>query len=94
MEFISLDKSKRDGKRYVIVFDNPKRTIHFGSDVGTTYIDEGDKEKRENYIARHKVNEDWSKVNAGSLSRYLLWGKSKNINRNLRDYLERFNISR
>tara|TARA_R110002126_G_scaffold160128_1_gene307653 strand:- start:67 stop:351 length:285 start_codon:yes stop_codon:yes gene_type:complete len=94
MEFISLDKSKRDGKRYVIVFDNPKRTIHFGSDVGTTYIDEGDKEKRENYIARHKVNEDWSKVNAGSLSRYLLWGKSKNINRNLRDYLERFDISR
>lgn len=94
MEFISLDKSKRDGKRYVIVFDNPKRTIHFGSDVGTTYIDEGDKEKRDNYIARHKVNEDWSKVNAGSLSRYLLWGKSKNINRNLRDYLERFNISR
>lgn len=94
MEFISLDKSKRDGKRYVIVFDNPKRTIHFGSDVGTTYIDEGDKEKRDNYIARHKVNEDWSKVNAGSLSRYLLWGKSKNINRNLRDYLERFDISR
>jgi hypothetical protein len=94
MEFISLDKSKRDGKRYVIVFDNPKRTIHFGSDVGTTYIDEGDKEKRENYIARHKVNEDWSNVNAGSLSRYLLWGKSKNINRNLRDYLERFDISR
>tara|TARA_R110002096_G_C14340515_1_gene702145 strand:+ start:329 stop:613 length:285 start_codon:yes stop_codon:yes gene_type:complete len=94
MEFISLDKSKRDGKRYVIVFDNPKRTIHFGSDVGTTYIDEGDKEKRENYISRHKVNEDWSKVNAGSLSRYLLWGKSKNINRNLRDYLERFDISR
>ena len=94
MEFISLDKSKRDGKRYVIVFDNPKRTIHFGSDVGTTYIDEGDKEKRDNYIARHKVNEDWSKVNPGSLSRYLLWGKSKNINRNLRDYLERFDISR
>jgi hypothetical protein len=94
MEFVSLEKSPRDKKRYVIKFNNPKKTIHFGYDGASTYIDEGDKEKRQNYIARHKVNEDWSKVNAGSLSRWLLWGDSKNINRNLRDYLERFNISR
>jgi hypothetical protein len=94
MEFISLKDSTRKGKRYVITFANPKRTIHFGSDVGTTYIDEGDKLKRENYIKRHQVREDWTEVNAGSLSRYILWGDSKKINKNLNSYLERFNITK
>ena len=90
MEFISLKKSDRNGKRFVITFSNPKKTIHFGSDVGTTYIDSGDKVKRENYIKRHRVNEDWTTINAGSLSRYILWGDSKDINKNLTDYLRRF----
>ena len=94
MKFVSLEESNRKGKRYVMVLDEPKRTIHFGSDVGTTYIDVGDKVKRENYIKRHQVNEDWDAVNAGSLSRYILWGDSKNINKNLLSYLERFNIAK
>ena len=94
MKFISLEKSNRKGKRYVMVLDEPKRTLHFGSDVGSTYIDVGDKVKRENYIKRHQVNEDWDAVNAGSLSRYILWGDSKNINKNLLSYLERFNITK
>ena len=55
MEFVSLKESPRDGKRFVIKFINPKRTIHFGSDVGSTYIDHGDKIKRKNYLKRHEV---------------------------------------
>ena len=94
MKFVSLEESNRKGKRYIMVLDEPKRTIHFGSDVGTTYIDVGDKTKRENYIKRHQVNEDWDAINAGSLSRYILWGDSKNINKNLLSYLERFNIAK
>ena len=39
MEFISLKESSRDGKRFVITLKNPKRTIHFESDVGSIYID-------------------------------------------------------
>ena len=41
----------------------------------------------------HQVREDWSKVNAGSLSRFILWGDSKNLTKNLLNYLQRFNIS-
>ena len=93
MKFISLEKSNRKGKRYVMVLDEPKKTLHFGSDVGSTYIDHGDKTKRENYLKRHMVNEDWDSVNAGSLSKFLLWGKSKSLKRNLDEYLERFNIA-
>ena len=50
MEFVSLKESSRDGKRYLITLNNPKRTIHFGSDVGSTYIDHGDKIKRKNIL--------------------------------------------
>ena len=53
-----------------------------------------DKEKRKAYISRHRVNEDWTKINAGSLSRYLLWGEHTSLKENLEDYLERYKIKR
>ncbi len=90
---LSLKKSKRDKKRFVIKLDNPRQTIHFGYKGGSTYIDHKDKLKRKNYIARHRVNENWGEVNAGSLSRYLLWGEHTNLKDNLEDYLKRFNIT-
>ena len=93
--FISLNKSKRDKKKYVIRLDNPKQTIHFGSKNSKTYLDHKDTHKRENYLARHKaLNEDWTKINAGSLSKFLLWGEHTNLKDNLDDYLKRFNITR
>jgi hypothetical protein len=65
------------------------KTFHFGSATGQTYIDHGDKLKRLNYIKRHQVNEDWTTVNPGSLSRWILWGASPNIEVNLKAFLER-----
>jgi len=73
-------------------FNNGK-TIHFGLKGGSTYIDNGDKIKRENYINRHKKNEDWTKVNAGSLSRFLLWGDYTTLEQNHNVYMKKFNIS-
>jgi hypothetical protein len=72
---------------------NIKQTIHFGSKDGQTYIDHGDKTKRENYIKRHQaLNEDWNSINAGSLSRYILWGQSTDINKNINDYKKKFRL--
>lgn len=86
--------STRQDKRYkaVIHDDKTTKTFHFGLKGGNTYIDHHDKSKRENYIKRHKVNEDWSSINAGSLSRYILWGNSTNIETNIRDFKKRFRI--
>lgn len=53
--------------------DRPK--IAFGSKTGNTYIDGVDDKTKENWLKRHTVREDWSKINAGSLSRYILWSK-------------------
>jgi hypothetical protein len=90
MRFLSLEKSTKPDKKYVIKFTNPNKTIHFGSKNSLTYLDHHDKTKRENYILRHKVREDWTKINAGSLSRYLQWGDSTNLQTNLTTYLKKF----
>jgi hypothetical protein len=81
----------KDTKLYFLKL---KKTIHFGAKNGSTYIDHHDKIKRENYLKRHIVNEDWNSINAGSLSAILLWGKSTNLNDNLNEYLKKFKISR
>ena len=87
-----IKPSTRKDKRYQAVFNNGK-TFHFGLRGGQTYIDHGDKIKRENYINRHKKNEDWTKVNAGSLSRFLLWGDYTTLEQNHNAYMKKFNIS-
>jgi hypothetical protein len=92
MRFISLDKSNKPNKKLVITFSEPNLTIHFGSKNSLTYLDHHDNIKRSNYLKRHKVNENWDKVNAGSLSAYILWGPHTDINDNLMSYLKKFNI--
>ena len=87
-----IKPSTRKDKRYQAVFNNGK-TIHFGLRGGQTYIDHGDKIKRENYIKRHAVNEDWTKVNAGSLSRFLLWGDYTTLDANHQAFMKKFNVS-
>ena len=89
---IYFGKSKRKGKKYMAVFKNPTKTIHFGSDVSQTYTEGATKTKRENYIKRHKVNENWDKLNAGSLSRFVLWGDSTKVSTNLKSFLKKFKI--
>ena len=82
MRFVKLVNSVRKGKRCVAAFEDPKKTIHFGSEKGSTYIDHHDKIKRGNCLKRHKMNENWNKVDAGSSSAFLLWEKSTNLESN------------
>jgi len=91
-QFIKLIKSDKPLKKYMFVYneDGKIKKIHFGSKVSKTYLDHHDKTKRDNYLKRHKVNEDWQNVNAGSLSAFILWGDSIDLNKNLNDYLKRF----
>ena len=95
MKFISLTPSTRKTKKYMINLqtdDDNIKTIHFGSMDSKTYIDHHDKNKRHNYIKRHMKNEDWDNVNAGSLSAFILWGPTTNLNENLKLYIKRFKI--
>ena len=75
--FLELNMSTRKDKKMVFKMENPKRTIHFGSKTSRTYVEGASKEDRLNYIKRHRVRENWDEINAGSLSRFLLWGDSE-----------------
>jgi hypothetical protein len=88
-----IEKSTRKGKRFMATYANGK-VVHFGQEGGKTYIDEGDKIKRENYLLRHKKRENWNDpFSAGSLSRYLLWGESTNMETNHQAFMKKFPIT-
>ena len=87
---MELYESNRKNKRFMAIINGKK--YHFGLKNGFTYIDHKDKIKRENYIKRHQVRENWNEINAGSLSRYLLWGQSTSLEKNIEDYIKRFNL--
>jgi hypothetical protein len=88
-----IKASTRKGKRFMATFNNGK-TIHFGLKNGSTYIDDGDKIKRENYIKRHAVNEDFNNAySASALSRWLLWGDYKTLDENHQAFMKKFRVS-
>jgi hypothetical protein len=89
---MKIEPSTRKGKRFMVTFENGK-TVHFGQARGTTYIDSGDKAKRTAYLKRHEKNEDWSDpYSAGAISRYLLWGDSKDLETNHIAFMKRFKV--
>ena len=54
-----IDYSNRINKRFVAIFDDGLK-VHFGLKNGSTYIDHHNKKLRENYINRHRVNENFN----------------------------------
>ena len=75
MSTVAIRRSKRKGKRLQATFQDGT-TVHFGAKGGSTFVDHGDKEIREAWIARHKVNEDHGNLKtAGALARHILWEK-------------------
>jgi len=68
-------------------------TVHFGQAGGQTYIDHGDKSKRDAYLKRHQARENWDDpYTAGALSRWLLWGDSKDLETNHIAFMKRFKV--
>ena len=78
---IDFRKSKKKKKKYeiILLIDGNKRSIHFGSNGSKTFVEGATIEKRNNYLKRHSVNENWNEINPGSLSAGILWGDSKRI---------------
>ena len=91
---MKVEKSNRKNKRFVAIFDDGDK-IHFGFKGGSTYIDHKSKEKRKNYIARHEVNEKQfynDPKRPATLSRFILWGESTNLNQAIKNYEYKFNV--
>ena len=93
MKLESITPSDRKDKKMVAKFSDPKKTVHFGQAGSTTYLDDKNKERRAAYIARHKVNENFNNpATPGSLSRFILWGDSTSLQKNISSFKRRFNL--
>ena len=72
---VVIKKSDKKDKKYDATIDG-KKTISFGAKGYSDFTLSKDKGKKEAYIARHKVNEDWSDPEtAGFYAKHLLWNK-------------------
>ena len=86
---MKIQPSTRKGKRFMVTFSNGV-TTHFGMAGAKTYIDEGDKAKREAYLKRHRARENWDDpYSAGALSRFLNWNKPT-LKESMADFMKRF----
>ena len=73
MEMV-ISKSKKPEKR--LQADFGRKVTHFGQKGGSTFVDHKNEQKKEAWLARHKVNENWSDLqSAGALARHLLWSR-------------------
>ena len=98
MRLLDVKPSTAKGKKYTATFclcrDKPKckgKKVHFGSSTSQTYLDHHDKAKREAYLKRHRVNENWDNpTSAGALSRWLLWGDSTSLMMNIQEFRKKF----
>jgi hypothetical protein len=73
VKLVGIKPSSHKNKRFQATF-NDKTTVHFGSKGKTTFLDGATEIEKENYLKRHKINEDWQDYKSpGSLSRYILW---------------------
>jgi len=96
MKLISVHPTPEDStKKYIGVFceckgktkckPQDRKTIQFGSKTSTTFAEGASEQKRDAYIARHRVNENWTTANAGSLSRWVLWS-AKSIKQGIANF--------
>jgi len=94
---VTITDSSNPKKRLTAIFtdaDGKKvRTTHFGLKGGSTFIDHKDETKKKNYLARHKVRENWNDyMSAGSLARFLLWNEPT-LTESIKSYKKRFNLN-
>jgi hypothetical protein len=92
MKLVSITRSDREGKKWKAVFEDPKKTTHFGAKGMSDYTKHKDDERKKLYLDRHRKNESWNNpTTAGALSRWILWNKPT-FAESVRDFKRRFNL--
>lgn len=70
-----LAPSTRSAKKWMIITPSGK-TVHFGAAGYEDYTIHHDPKRRQSYIKRHQVREDWTNPNtSGFWAYWLLWNK-------------------
>ena len=88
---VVISKSDNKNKKYKAVIDG-KKTVHFGASGYQDFTTHNDPKRRDNYIARHKKNENWGASGvdtAGFYSKHVLWNKDT-LTKSVDDLNKRF----
>lgn len=95
-KLLHIRRTPQERREFVAVFllnNGRSRKIRFGTK--SNYVTNKKKTARDRaaYIARHKVNEDHNNpLTAGALSRWILWGSSRNLQKNTAAFRRRFGV--
>jgi len=85
---ILISKSKNPKKKYDAKVNG--KTISFGASGYSDFTQHKNQERKQNYIKRHKKNEDWSKpTTAGFFAKNILWNK-ETMKESIADVNKRF----
>ncbi len=78
-KLLKIIKSSNPKKKYDAYFllDNGKeKKVSFGQNGASDYTIHNDDERKERYIRRHRVRENWDNpLTAGALSKFVLWNR-------------------
>ena len=86
---IIIKKSDKKDKKYDAVIDG-KKTVSFGQAGASDFTKHKNEERKERYIARHKVNQDWKDYKtSGMWAKNILWNKPT-IEASVRDTNNKF----
>jgi hypothetical protein len=95
MKLISIQPSTRKDKKLVALFDlgdEKFKAVHFGAKGYSDFPTHKNEDRKELYLKRHSVNEDWTDpLKPGTLSRYVLWNKPS-LDASISDYKRRFRL--
>lgn len=96
MKLLRVERTPNQSKAFRAIFkmDNDKeKRVTFGTSSNYVLNPDKTKQDRENYLKRHKTREDWEDpLTAGSLSKHILWGESRNLNTNIRAFKKKFKL--
>ena len=90
MREVILQKSSNPKKKYDAYVEGKK--VSFGATGYSDFTQHKNEERKKNYIARHKPNQNWNDLTtAGTWSRWLTWEK-KTIPEAIKNMERKFNI--
>jgi hypothetical protein len=95
-KFISLKEANDNKHKYIVTLLNKdtgrEKTIRFGEFGMSDFTQHKDDQRKNNYIARHEVRENWSDPSTrGFWSKNILWNRSS-ISASLKDTINRFKL--
>ena len=97
MPTLNIVQATSNNKKYNAVItkdDKSIKIVPFGDNRYEDFTQHHNKRRRELYILRHEKNENWNDPESpGALSRYILWGNSKKIDTNIKEFKKKFGYS-